>query len=137
MTDAELLDAARAARGRAYARYSNFSVGAALLCADDTVATGCNVENASYGLSMCAERVALFAAVAAGRRQFVTIAIAGPPHVSTPPCGACRQTLSEFGADLRVIYMTEAGSATASLHALLPARFELPAAADDELRTRV
>ena len=126
MNDADLLAAALAARERAYAPYSQFAVGAALECDDGTIVTGCNVENASYGLTMCAERTALFAAVASGHTLFRAIAVAGPPGVTTPPCGACRQVLAEFGRDLRVIYTTFAGLAETTVDALLPVTFVLP-----------
>jgi cytidine deaminase len=126
MGDEELLAAAVAARKHAYAPYSSYAVGAALACADGTVVTGCNVENASYGLSMCAERNAVAAAVAGGHRTFAAIAIAGPPDASTPPCGACRQVLAEFGRDLRVTYTIPGGFETTTIAALLPAGFELP-----------
>ncbi|MEO6989904.1 MAG: cytidine deaminase [Candidatus Baltobacteraceae bacterium] len=118
--DAELLGAARAACAQAYAPYSRLTVGAALRCADGTIVTACNVENASYGLSMCAERGALFAAVAAGHRTFEAIAIAAADDAPTPPCGACRQVLSEFGGRVRVLYGTRA----AWLDDLLPDAFD-------------
>lgn len=98
-----LVVAARRARRRAVARYSQFKVGAALETADGTVITGCNVENASYGLTICAERVAMFSALAAGHRRFRRIAIVADTIAPTPPCGACRQILWEFGGDLEVI----------------------------------
>jgi len=125
--DEALLEAAEAARGRAYAPYSKFTVGAALLCSDGSVVTGSNVENASYGLTMCAERSALFSAVSAGQRRFSAIAVAGPPGVMTAPCGACRQALAEFGTGLRVLYTSEDQPVATTLAALLPAAFELPA----------
>ncbi len=126
MTDHELLAAARVARTHAYAPYSGFFVGAALLCIDGSVVAGCNVENASYGLSMCAERMAAFAAVAGGQRRFTAIAVAGPDGESTPPCGACRQVLAEFGNELRVLYATVDGFEETTIAALLPATFVLP-----------
>ena len=97
------------ARARAYAPYSSFQVGAALLCDDGSVYTGCNIENAAYSVTCCAERVALCSAVSAGRRAFRAIAIAGGPAGDAPrehcaPCGVCRQMLFEFGgAQLAVI----------------------------------
>ena len=115
--------AAIAARRGAYAPYSGFSVGAALLGRDGRVWTGANVENASYGLSMCAERVALFHAVAAGSRSFDAIAVAGPDGVATLPCGACRQALWEFGQTLRIVYTDPAGMKATSIQALLPEAF--------------
>jgi cytidine deaminase len=98
-----LIDAARAARENAVARFSNFKVGAALETPDGTVITGCNVENATYGLTICAERVAMFKALSEGHRVFSRIAIVADTEDPTPPCGACRQILWEFGGDLDVI----------------------------------
>jgi cytidine deaminase len=97
-----LVAAARRARRRAVAPYSNFKVGAALETADGTVITGVNIENATYGLTVCAERVAMFSALAAGHRKFRRIAIVADTADPTPPCGACRQILWEFGGDLAV-----------------------------------
>lgn len=95
MTDSELVRLADAARSNSYAPYSGFSVGAALLCADGTVLSGCNVENASYSVTCCAERSALFAAVSAGKRQFTALAVVGGRQGQAPdsfftPCGVCR-----------------------------------------------
>ena len=98
-----LIDAARAARQNAVARFSNFKVGAALETPDGTVITGCNVENATYGLTICAERVAMFKALSEGHRAFSRVAIVADTEDPTPPCGACRQILWEFGGDLEVI----------------------------------
>ena len=98
-----LLDAARRAREHAHAAFSQFKVGAALETADGTVVTGCNVENATYGLTICAERVAMFKALSEGHRSFTRIAIVADTEAPTPPCGACRQILWEFGGDLEVI----------------------------------
>ncbi|MFT4549186.1 MAG: cytidine deaminase [Verrucomicrobiales bacterium] len=92
-----LIDAAIAARLAAYAPYSKFQVGAALLCGDGEIVTGCNVENLSYGLTICAERNAIFTAVAAGRQKFAAIAIAADTEKAISPCGACRQVMCEFG----------------------------------------
>ena len=97
-----LVAAARRARRNAVAPYSHFKVGAALETADGTVVTGVNVENATYGLTVCAERVAMFTALAAGHRKFRRIAIVADTEDPTPPCGACRQILWEFGGDLAV-----------------------------------
>jgi cytidine deaminase len=98
-----LLAHAAEARDRAYAPYSRFRVGAALLSDDGTIVMGCNVENASFPAGLCAERVALGAAVAAGLRRFAAIAIASDAPSATPPCGICRQALAEFGLDLVVL----------------------------------
>ena len=98
-----LIAAARAARLNAFAPYSRFLVGAALQAADGRVFTGCNVESASYGLTVCAERVALFKAISEGARAFTRIAVVADTADPTPPCGACRQLLWEFGGDLEII----------------------------------
>jgi cytidine deaminase len=98
-----LVDAARRARENAHARFSNFKVGAALETADGTIITGCNIENATYGLTMCAERVAMFKALSEGHRTFTRIAVVADTEAPTPPCGSCRQILWEFGGDLEVI----------------------------------
>jgi cytidine deaminase len=97
-----LVVAARRARRNAVAPYSHFRVGAALETVDGSVITGVNVENATYGLTVCAERVAMFTALAAGHRRFRRIAIVADTDDPTPPCGACRQILWEFGGDLAV-----------------------------------
>ena len=97
----DLTAAAREAREKAYAPYSGFAVGAALRAKSGRVFTGCNVENASYGLAICAERVAIFKAVAAGEREFDGLAVVSA--TLAPPCGACRQVLAEFGLDTKVI----------------------------------
>ena len=123
----ELVAAARAARDRAYAPYSGFRVGAALLTEQGDVVTGANVENASYGLGICAERAAVVAAIAAGYRRFEAIAIAGTGPDPVTPCGACRQVLREFprGLDLAVLCAGEAGEhlLTTTLGTLLPDSF--------------
>jgi cytidine deaminase len=98
-----LVEAARAARAFARAPYSGFAVGAALECADGTVVTGCNIENATYGLTVCAERVALFKALSEGRDQFVRIAVVADTAAPTPPCGPCRQLLWEYCGDIEVV----------------------------------
>jgi cytidine deaminase len=101
--DATLIQAARAARERAVAPYSKFKVGAALETADGTVITGCNVENSTYGLTVCAERVAILKAVSDGHRDFRRIAVVADTQAPTPPCGPCRQFLWEFCGDIDVI----------------------------------
>jgi cytidine deaminase len=106
-----LLAQARLARENAHAPYSRFSVGAALLTDDGRVFTGCNVENASYGLTVCAERVAVFKAISEGVRDFRAIAVIGPEDdVPCSPCGACRQVLHEFNPEMRVIVPSGPGS---------------------------
>ena len=102
-SQASLVEAARRARENAVATFSKFKVGAALEAADGTVITGCNVENATYGLTICAERVAMFKALSEGHRKFSRVAIVADTEDPTPPCGACRQILWEFGGDLEVI----------------------------------
>jgi len=122
----ELIQAAISARAGAYAKYSKFQVGAALRTADVQIITGANVENASYGLTICAERVAMHAAVAAGHRRFTALAVATTGGLT--PCGACRQVLAEFCDDLP-IFLVDADNpakiAETSLAALLPQRFRL------------
>lgn len=120
----ELLSAARDARDRAYAPYSNFRVGAALDTGDGNVIVGSNVENASYGLSMCAERSAIFAAVSAGFREFSAIAVAGPDGVLTSPCGACRQVLAEFNPSMAVVFTAPSGTVQTNVAELLPHSFQ-------------
>ncbi|HEX5261229.1 MAG TPA: cytidine deaminase [Gaiellales bacterium] len=120
----ELYAAARAAAAGAYAPYSGFAVGAAMRTASGEVITGVNIENASYGLTCCAERTAMFTAVAAGERDFTAIAVHGDAS-SVPPCGACRQVLAEFAPELVVVYRQDGAPVSAALAELLPARFEL------------
>jgi cytidine deaminase len=122
-SDDDLMDAARAARANAFAPYSRFEVGAALLCDDGLVVRGCNVEIGSFGLTICAERNAVFAAVANGRRSFSAIAIAGPPAARTSPCGACRQVLAEFAPAMRVFYTSPDGVVQTTARDLLPDGF--------------
>ena len=98
-----LVENARRAREHAVADYSRFKVGAALQTADGTIVTGCNVENATYGLTVCAERVAMFKALSEGHRSFTRVAVVADTADPTPPCGACRQILWEFGGDLEVV----------------------------------
>lgn len=122
MTRDELIQAAKNARTRAHAPYSHYKVGAALLSTSDRTFVGCNVENASYGLTVCAERTAVFSAVAAGERTFKEIAIV--TENGAAPCGACRQVLAEFAPDL-VVHMADLrGKATTmTLRELLPLGF--------------
>jgi len=123
--DEDLVSAARRARENADARFSNFKVGAALETADGSVITGCNIENATYGLTICAERVAMFKAISEGHRAFARIAIVADTPTLTPPCGACRQILWEFGGDLEVILANlQAEQATHRLKTLLPLPFD-------------
>jgi cytidine deaminase len=121
--------AARGARASAYARYSQFAVGAAVLTADGRTFTGANVENASYGLTVCAERTAVFAAVLAGAHALAAVAVSGPDGVTAAPCGACRQVLAEFAEPgVPVTYALADGSwADTTVGELLPAAFD-PAA---------
>lgn len=123
-----LLAHAAEARDRAYAPYSNFRVGAALLAADGTIVIGCNVENAAYPAGTCAERVALGAAIASGLREFTALAICSDAATPTPPCGICRQALAEFGMDLIVVSRAGSGARAAeatrwTLAELLPHPF--------------
>lgn len=128
----DLLALARHARERAYAPYSSFHVGAALLALDGRTFSGCNVENASYGLCNCAERTALFSAIAAGCRpgDFVALAVIADTPAPVSPCGACRQVMSELCGDAMPVLMGnlhgEVQQTTAG--ALLPGSFKLPAA---------
>ncbi len=107
--DEGLLERARAVRDRAHAPYSGFHVGAALLTADGSVHVGCNVENVSYGLTVCAERAAVAAAVAQGRAGFVRLALSVSEGGPATPCGACRQVLAEFAPDLAIVSEGETG----------------------------
>lgn len=126
-----LVAAARDAFTRAIADYSQFKVGAALETAEGVVITGCNVENASYGLTMCAERVAMFKALSDGHRRFVRIAIVADTAHPTPPCGACRQILWEFAGDIEVILASRSAiSATHQMRDLLPHAFDRASLSD-------
>ena len=124
MADA-LIQAAAAARERAHAPFSNFKVGAALEDSSGRIHTGCNVENATYGLTMCAERVAIFKAISEGAREFTRIAIVAQADSLTPPCGACRQLVWEFCGDIEVILASPAGARESMrMKSLLPRPFD-------------
>ena len=118
-----LTAAALRARERAYAPYSNFSVGAAVECADGRVFEGCNVENASHGATVCAERVAMFSAIAAGCEQIDAIAIAGPGTQPISPCGLCRQVMVELAPDATVIMAGETETRVRTVAELMPEAF--------------
>jgi cytidine deaminase len=121
----DLVSAARQARERARASYSHFKVGAALETADGHVFTGCNIENATYGLTICAERVAVFKAVSEGHDRFTRIAIVADTDEPTPPCGPCRQILWEFAGDIEVILANlHEETARYRLRELLPLPFD-------------
>jgi cytidine deaminase len=130
MTDAcsnhkALLDAARRARENAHAPFSNFRVGAAVLAKSGRIFAGCNVENASYGLTICAERVAIFKAISEGERGFDAVAVVADAEKLTPPCGACRQIIWEFCGDAQVILGNLRGDEEIHrMSALLPHAFD-------------
>ena len=124
-SDLALVEAARRARERAIAPYSQFLVGAALETVDGTIITGCNIENASYGLTVCAERVALLKALSEGHRSFTRIVVVADTPSPTPPCGPCRQLLWEYCGDIPVIMADlSAVTATHQLSALFPMPFD-------------
>ncbi len=124
MTDHELIQTARAMLDRAYAPYSGFPVGAALLCSDGTVYTGCNVENASYPCGICAERTAVAKAVSEGHTDFVRLAVISRADGPCTPCGMCRQVLYEFAPELELLCCGGDGSALKTrLRELLPHGF--------------
>ena len=124
MTDA-LIEAALAVRKNAHAPYSKFLVGAAVEAEDGRVFTGCNVENATYGLTMCAERVALFKGISEGARRFRRVAVAADTDTLTPPCGSCRQILWEFCGDAEVVLLNLGGKTEAfRMRELFPRPFD-------------
>lgn len=123
-----LASAAKSAMENAYARYSRFRVGAAVLCESGEIHCGCNVENASYGLSICAERTAIFRAVCAGNRWVTAVAIAVSSGEAAFPCGACRQVMAEFapkGGTMDVLLVSDSGVCRYTLEELLPHAFRL------------
>jgi len=127
--EAQLWSAAEAASQRAYAPYSDFHVGAALLTSEGEIVSGCNVENASYGLTNCAERTAIFRAIAEGKLSkgisIAAIAVVNRDHQPCSPCGACRQVLAEFGGAAVVVYEMDGQRKRATVSALLPESFQL------------
>lgn len=132
MNPNELIFAAKKAMERAYAPYSNYKVGAALICDDGTVFQGCNIENASFGLTNCAERTALFSAVATGKKEFKAIAIAASGEAVPFPCGACRQVLTEFCDPDFTVYVAGSNDdyETTTLGELLPHSFDFRSSDD-------
>jgi cytidine deaminase len=125
MTDKELIEKAKRARLKAYAPYSNFKVGAALLTKSGRVYTGANVENTTFGLTVCAERIAVFKALNRGDKKFTKIAVVSDKNPPVTPCGACRQVLSEFVKDLKIICANLEGKVEKyRLKALLPDAFK-------------
>jgi cytidine deaminase len=130
-----LIEAARQARAQAYAPYSNFQVGAAVLTSDGEIFSGCNIENTSFGATICAERVAIFQAVAAGRRHFTALAVIADTLEPVPPCGLCRQVLAEFSPNCQVLMANLKGEwRLALLHELLPLSFRLPCRENEDSR---
>ena len=126
MTNKDLLSIADKAMEYAYSPYSDFKVGAALLCSDGTVFTGCNIENATYGATNCAERTAIFKAVSEGHRDFEAIAIVSSGGGETFPCGICRQVMAEFAPELKIVLRDENGNECCyTLMELLPKSFSL------------
>ncbi|MEE9369242.1 MAG: cytidine deaminase [Pontiella sp.] len=133
MKPSKLIEAAFDALKNAHAPYSGYQVGAALLCADGTVFSGCNVENASYGMTNCAERTAVFSAIATGHKSFTAIAIAASKEPTPFPCGACRQVLAEFCDPDFSVYIAKGDQfETTTLGELLPHRFDINKDASDD-----
>ena len=125
MMKQELLNAALSARERAYAPYSKFLVGAVVLAKSGKIYTGCNIENASYGLTVCAERNALFSAVGAGEREFTALCVVGDTEEPISPCGACRQVMAEFKVPRIILANLKGDVKEYTLEELLPYGFSL------------
>ena len=124
-SDQDLIDAAKAVRENAYAPFSEFRVGAALETEDGEVIAGCNVESASYGLTVCAERVAIWKAISQGKRKIKHIAVVADTEELTPPCGVCRQIIWEFGGDIPVLLANLKGKTeVVQMRDLLPRAFD-------------
>ena len=120
----KLADAAQKAKSNAFSPFSKFRVGAALLAENGTIFTGCNIENSSYGLTICAERVAIFNAISSGASNFTAIAVVSDDPGFTPPCGACRQVLSELAGDIDFVMIdSKKQFKTLKLNSLLPFAF--------------
>ncbi|MCD8480402.1 MAG: cytidine deaminase [Candidatus Cloacimonetes bacterium] len=124
-TLSELLEIARKAAELAYAPYSGYKVGSAVLCKDGSIYSGCNIENASYSLTLCAERTAIFKAISEGKKEFEAIAIYVDSDIVFPPCGACRQVISEFAPSIPVVYANREETVESSMDLLLPGAFKL------------
>lgn len=125
-TAEELIEMASQARQLSYSPYSRFKVGAAVECSDGRIFTGCNVENSSYGLTMCAERVALGKAISEGAREFTRVAVIADAHAPVPPCGACRQVISELCGNQVEVVMSDLNGRieTHAISQLLPEAFD-------------
>ncbi|MCB5295280.1 MAG: cytidine deaminase [Candidatus Cloacimonetes bacterium] len=121
----KLLEIAKQAAEKAYVPYSGFKVGSAVKCIDGSVYSGCNVENASYSLTICAERTAIFKAISEGHKQFTAIAIYVDSDKVFPPCGACRQVISEFAPTIPVVYANLNETIETTMDKLLPGAFKL------------
>ena len=125
MSDENLIEAAKQAREKAFAPYSNFKVGAAVRIKNGKIYTGCNIENASYGLTICAERVAIFKAISEGGKEFESLVVVADTENLTPPCGACRQIIWEFCGDIPVTFSNLDGKKeTLQMRELFPRAFD-------------
>lgn len=125
MTDLELVELAKKAMENAYAPYSKFKVGAALLAENGKVYTGCNIENSSFGATNCAERTAIFKAISEGERNFVKMAIVSSEDIFTYPCGICRQVISELAGQIELIFEKNGEILVLSVNDVLPYQFKL------------